>query len=382
MKTSKNSSTISVHGTTRNSEKYGSVVTPIFQASAFLFPFGDEKIKYPRYSNLPNQEEAVSRIVELEGAEDGMLFSSGMGAISTVLLTILKPGDHLIIQDQIYGGTASFVESHFKDLKIEVTSFDFAKNPDFSGVIKNNTKAVYIESPSNPLLKVVDIPAVAELAHKKNLYSIIDNTFASPINQKPIEMGIDIVVHSATKYLNGHSDLNAGIAVGKKEFMKSLKIYARDLGCTTNDSTAYLLTRGMKTLAIRVERQNLNALILAQYLEKHKKISTVNYPGLESHPQHELAKKMMKGFGGMLSIEANLNNDELDKALGKLQYFSRAVSLGGVESLICLPKETSHSYLSKEDRANLGIKDNLIRISVGIEDIEDLISDWEEALAD
>jgi len=266
-------------------------------------------------------------------------------------------------------------------LKIEVSYYDFCSQPDFSKVIKNNTKAIYIESPSNPLLKIIDIPNVAKIAKENKIISIIDNTFATPINQKPIQLGIDIVVHSATKYLNGHSDLIAGFVAGSKEYIKKIRKNSRDLGCTPNDITAYLLARGLKTLAIRVEKHNQNALKLAKYLSEHKRVNVVNYPGLESHPQHELAKKFMKGFGGMLSVEFNMEADELNKRLSKLKFFARAVSLGGVESLLCLPSETSHSYLPKSEREKLGIKDTLVRISTGIEDIDDLITDWDEALS-
>lgn len=381
MKDQKKDSTIVIHGKKSFKDKYGSVTTPIFQSSAYLFPFKDESIKYPRYSNLPNQEEVVARMVELEYGEDGVLFTSGMAAISTTLLTILKPGDHILVQDQIYGGTFSFIENNFHDLKFNWTYFNFGKNDDFTDFIKPNTKAVYIESPSNPLLQVVDIPEIARKARQKNIISIIDNTFATPINQKPITLGIDIVVHSATKYLNGHSDLIAGIVVGKKDFIKQLSKNARNYGCTTNEMTAFLLSRGLKTLAIRIEKQNYNAQKLAEFLEDHKKVEKVYYPGLKSNPRHQLAKSFMNGFGGMLSFEIDKEPEELNNCLSKLKYFTRAVSLGGVESLLCLPCETSHSYLSKEERLKLTIKDNLIRVSVGIEDIDDLIDDWENALS-
>jgi cysteine-S-conjugate beta-lyase len=375
----KKDSTIILHSGEKKNN-LGAVTTPIFQSSAYLYPYNEEAMKYPRYGNLPNQQEVIDKISGLERAEDGVLFSTGMGAVSTSILTLVKPGDHIIVQDQIYGGTTSFIEGLIKDLKIEVTYHDFCSEPDFSRYVKPNTKALYIESPSNPLLKIVDIPQIAKIANEKGIVSIIDNTFASPINQKPITLGVDVVIHSATKYLNGHSDLMAGVVVGKAGLIKKIRKNARDLGCTTNDMTAYFLARGLKTLSVRMERHNKNALALAEYLQIHKKVVCVNYPGLSSHPQHELALKFMLGFGGMFSFELNMNTTELNERLGKLKYFSRAVSLGGVESLICLPSETSHSYLPKEERERLGINDNLIRVSVGIEDIDDLIADWENAL--
>lgn len=377
----KKDSTIVLHSNNKNKNILGAVTTPIFQSSAYLFPFGEDALKYPRYGNLPNQQEVIEKISLLENAEDGVIFSTGMAAISTVFLTIAKPGDNIIVQDQIYGGTTSFLEGLIKELQIDITYHNFCLKPDFSHLIKKNTKAIYIESPSNPLLKIVDIPTIANIANENRIISIIDNTFATPINQKPIELGIDIVLHSATKYLNGHSDLIAGCVVSSKDIIKKIRKNARDLGCTPNDITAFLLDRGLKTLAIRIERHNENALKLANYFYNHNKVSVVNYPGLESHPQHELAKKIMKGFGGMLSIELKMGISELNERLNKLKYFTRAVSLGGVESLLCLPSETSHSYLSKEEREKLGIKDNLVRISVGIEDINDLIEDWEQALS-
>jgi len=374
-------STIVLHSEKTKKNILGAVTTPIFQSSAYLYPFGDESLKYPRYGNLPNQEEVIEKISLLENAEDGVIFATGMAAVSTTILTVVKPGEHIIVQDQIYGGTTSFIEGLLKELKIEITYFDFCSEPDFSKVIKSNTKAIYIESPSNPLLKIIDIPTVAKISKENKIISIIDNTFATPINQKPIQLGIDIVVHSATKYLNGHSDLIAGFVASSKDYIKRIRKNSRDLGCTPNDITAYLLARGLKTLAIRVEKHNQNAIKLAKYLSEHKKVDVVNYPGLESHPQHELAKKFMKGFGGMLSVEFNMDADELNKRLSKLKFFARAVSLGGVESLLCLPSETSHSYLPKSEREKLGIKDTLVRISTGIEDIDDLINDWEEALS-
>jgi cysteine-S-conjugate beta-lyase len=380
MKEKKKDSTTAIHGKKNFKAQYGSITTPIFQSSAYLFPFKGESLKYPRYSNLPNQEEVVDRMVELEEGEGGVLFTSGMAAISTTFLTALKSGDHIIVQDQIYGGTFSFVEDNFTNLGISWTYFDFRKSSDFSEILKPNTKAVYIESPSNPLLQIVNIPEIGKLAKQKKIISIIDNTFATPINQKPLTLGIDVVVHSATKYLNGHSDLIAGIVIGKNDFIKRLRKNARNLGCTTNEMTAFLLSRGLKTLAIRVEKQNHNAQKLAEYLKSHKKIIKVNYPGLDTNPQYHLANSFMKGFGGMLSFEIDLEPEEMNNCLSRLKYFPRAVSLGGVESMLCLPCETSHSYLSKEDRLKLKIKDNLVRVSVGIEDIDDLIIDWKEAL--
>jgi len=378
---SKKDSTIVLHSGKENGNNFGAVTTPIFQSSAYLYPYKDEALKYPRYGNLPNQQEVVDKISALEHAEDGVLFSTGMGAISTVFLTLAKPGDHIIVQDQIYGGTTSFLEGLLKDFKVEVTYHDFCNNPDFTSCVKPNTKALYIESPSNPLLKIVDIPVIAKLAKEKKIISVIDNTFATPVNQKPILLGIDVVVHSATKYLNGHSDLISGFVAGYSDLMKQVRKNARDLGCTPNDLSAFFLARGLKTLSIRMERHNSNAQKLAEFLENHKKVTKINYPGLKSHPQHKLAAGFMKGFGGMLSVEVDMDQKELNEKLAKLNYFKRAVSLGGVESLICLPCETSHSYLPKAEREKLGIKDSLIRVSVGIEDVEDLINDWDEALA-
>jgi len=302
-----------------------------------------------------------------------------MAAISTSLLAFLKAGDHIVVQKIIYGGTYNLIVEEFEKFGISYSFTDGFKAEDFEAKIQENTKVIYIETPSNPLLNITDLKAVADLTKKHGLISMIDNTFASPVNQNPIDFGIDVVIHSATKYMGGHSDICAGAVASTEANMKKIFSLAKNFGGSLSDYTVWLLERSIKTMGIRVRAQNANAQHMAEYLYGHKDISAVYYPGLPSHPDHNIAKKQMKGFGGMLSFELNadFNASKFQKSL---KLIKPAMSLAGVESTVLSPTLTSHSLLSAEERKRQGIADGLIRFSVGIEEPEDLIADLEHAL--
>ena len=350
--------------------------TPIFTSSAYEYLDSETRL-YQRYFNTPNQEAVVKKICELEGAEDGVVFSSGMATISTALLALLNSGDHAVVQDEIYGGSHAFIEDHFKRLGI---SFTFVRMDAqaIEDAITSNTKIIYIESPTNPLLNVVDIRRIAEIGKRRGVLTVIDNTFATPINQNPFSLGIDVIIHSGTKYLGGHSDLYCGVAVTRKDIAARIRKTAANFGGSLNAMSCYLLERSLKTLAIRVERQTINALGIAKFLENHPKVAGVNYPGLESHPGYKIASSQMSGFGAMLSFE--LKDTTAIDFMRRLRIIKPALSLGGVDTTICDPATTSHQKVSGDVRKRLGISANLLRLSVGIESVEDLIEDLQHAL--
>jgi len=359
-------------------DKFKGAVSPLYMTTAYAFEEIDEK-RYPRYFNTPNQQALCKKIAALEHAEAALIFSSGMAAISTALLAFLQKGDHIVLQNTLYGGTTNFINEEFNKFGIEYTFVHGSGIEDFEKAIQLNTKVIYIETPSNPLLTITDLRKVAKLAQERNLVSMIDNTFASPVNQNPIDYGIDIVIHSATKYLGGHSDILAGAVAASEESIDRIFQLGKNLGGTLSDYTVWLLERSIKTLGIRVKTQSENAGKIAAYLSKHKNIGKVYYPGLESHPDHELAKSQMKSFGGMLSFELEEGLDAM--AFQKnLTLIKSVMSLAGVESTIMSPVLTSHALISQEEREKQGIKDELLRLSVGIEDTEDLIDDIENAL--
>jgi len=371
--------TICVHTGTRKDQASRGLNTPIHPSSSFEYLDVPENI-YPRYYNTPNQKAVTEKLCALEGAEDGLLFSSGMAAISSVLLAFLSSGDHAVIQRDIYGGTHHFITADFDRFRIEY-SFVPNQSEDIAAAVRPNTRLIFIESPSNPLLLITDIAAAAEIGRDRNIVTAIDNTFASPINQNPLAMGIDVVVHSATKYLGGHSDLCCGVAVGKAAPVRRIKEAAINLGGSMNALTCYLLERSLKTLSVRVERQNANAMAVAEFLVRHPAIRRVNYPGLETHPGYAIARKQMWGFGGMLSFEVKDTQVTADQFLRRLKLVTPALSLGGVETIICAPAATSHVKLTPAERAELGITDGLLRLSVGIEDADDIMADLAQALS-
>ena len=374
----KQEKTICVHEGEVKDTQFKGAVSPLFLSTSYPYENVDEK-RYPRYLNSPNPQNLARKVAALENAEDALMLSSGMAAISNTILTILKPGEHIILQNQLYGGTAHFITEELKALNIAFDFTDGLDVADLEQLIRPDTKAFYIETPSNPLMQIVDIAGIAAFAQNNGLTSIIDNTFATPINQQPITMGIDIVLHSATKYFGGHSDITAGAVAGKAYTIERIRNKAINLGGNLADFTAWLLERSMKTLSLRVHQQNENAQKVADFLEGHQKIEKVNYPGLISHPQHELAKRQMKGFGGMMSFELaeELNVQDF---LSKLNLIKDSMSLAGVESTILLPSMTSHSLLTAEERKEQGISERLLRFSCGIEDARDLIEELEYAL--
>lgn len=362
--------------------KTNGVNTPIEVSSAFQYLDTDENT-YPRYFNTPNQKVIVEQISRLEGSETGMLFSSGMAAISTTLLTFLQEGDHVIFSGQLYGGTFNLTQKEFPKRGINCTFVPEAEIQAYRDAIQENTKVIYFETPSNPMLSILDIEAIAQLAKDKGIISMIDNTFASPINQNPIHWGVDIVLHSGTKYLGGHSDLCFGAMLSSQKLIDQIYQSAINYGGSLNALDLYLIERSLKTLAVRVKAQNTNALKIAQWLQKHEDIKNVFYPGLETHPRHEIAKKQSAsgGFGGMLAFELEVDDIEVvNQFLLNLNVITPALSLGGVESTITVSAQTSHSKMPKTEREKLGISDSLMRLSVGIEHADDLIQDLEVAL--
>lgn len=374
-------STKSVHSGTAHDPVTRGVCSPLFVSSATAYPNKNGTIFYTRYQSIPNAVAAAKKVAALEGTEDGLIFSSGMAAITTTVLTFLKHGDHAIFTQNIYGGTHKFVTEMLEKFGIDVTVLADTSVSSYKSAIKKNTKLIYMESPSNPLLRITDIRGVVRVAKEHdNILTVIDNTFATPINQNPIALGVDIVIHSATKYLNGHSDLVCGVVVASKSLIEKINQSSKLFGGCLSGQDCYFLERGMKTLALRVKQQNHNAMKIAEYLvNKHPLIKTVHYPGLSSHPDHEIAKQQMRGFGGMLSFDSNLTKEQLMAWINNLEIVQEAVSLGGCETIIIFPAETSHAQLSKEDREKIGISDTLVRMSVGIEDVEDIIADMEQA---
>ena len=368
--------TLCVHEGQIKDPLYNGAVSPLYMATAYSYMKGD---MYPRYFNTPNQVGLSKKISALENSEESLIFGSGMAAISTSLLAFLSSGDHVIFQSDLYGGTRNFATEHLNAYGIEFSFADSTSLNDFETKIKDNTKVIYLESPSNPLMKIIDLKGIAELSKDNSIITMIDNTFASPVNQNPILLGIDIVIHSATKYLGGHSDILAGSVSSSKKNMESVFRVGKSLGGNLSDYTVWLLERSLKTLYVRVEKQNKNANEIANFLQNHECINKVFYPGLENSAFYDLAKNQMKDFTGMLSfeIDKNINRQIFEKNLNLIQP---AISLAGVESTINVPYLTSHKWLPKEEKVKQGISENLIRFSVGIENVNDLKLDITQAL--
>lgn len=370
--------TICTHVGEIKDEQFKGAVSPIYLSSSYEFL--DVAVKrYPRYFNTPNQDYLSKKIAALEGAEAAMIFGSGMAAISHMFFAFLQKGDHLVVQNTLYGGTVNFIKEEFPKYGIEYTFTDGYKAKDFEAVIQPNTKLIHIETPSNPLLTITDIKDVTQLAKSKGILTSIDNTFASPINQKPMEFGVDIVMHSATKYFGGHSDICAGAVASSEEHIERIWNVSKNLGGSLSDMTVWMLERSMKTLGLRIKAQTKNAMKLAKWLDKHQKVSKVYYPGLKSHPEYKLAKSQMNGFGAMLSFELDksLDSEKFQKAL---KLIKSSMSLAGVESTVISPHLTSHALLTEKERNAVGISDQLIRFSVGIEEAKDLKRDIEQAM--
>jgi len=368
--------TRAVHAGTHFDKNTQGTNSPIYTSTAIGYL--DSDVTYPRYFNTENQLSLVAKIAALENAETGLVFSSGMAAITTTLLTFLKAGDHIIFQKGMYGGTSNWCNTELQKFGIEFTIAKENTKSNFENVLQKNTKIIYIETPSNPLLKITDISAAADFARANNLISVIDNTFASPVNQNPIDFGIELIIHSATKYLGGHSDICAGAVLGNKKLISRIKSTALNFGGSLDAQTCYLLERSIKTLFVRVNQQNRNAQEIAEFLEVHPKIKNVFYPGLKTSPDFELAKKQMKGFGGMLSFE--LKSGNVFDFQKNLKLIKPAVSLGGVDTIINAPVLTSHRHIPEKDNLKEGITDKVLRLSVGIENAIDLIEDLQNAL--
>jgi len=334
---------------------------------------------YTRYGN-PTHKQVETIMAALEGGEAALVTSSGMGAIFAAVMTDLANGDHVVAQTNHYSATAKLFRDLLPRWGIDYTLVDQTQTETFPPAIRPNTKLIYIESPSNPLLHLTDIQAVADVARSKGIRTIIDNTFASPVNQTPLKLGIDVVVHSATKFLGGHHDLTAGVIVSSSSYVNAVWDFSIISGSILGPFDGWLLLRGLKTLGLRVEQQNRNALALAQFLESHPKVERVNYPGLESHPQHQLARRQMKGFGGMMSVVLKGDRDAASRLISSLKLAKCAVSLGGVDTLIVHASTMFSHQHSAEQRRAAGITDCLVRISVGIEDERDLIADFAQAL--
>ena len=381
-------STLSVHAGAEPPGDYGPGTTPIYQTTTFQLT--DEVYKgmregrqrdvliYTRYDN-PTVRAVERKIAALEGAEDALVFASGMGAISCALEAFLKTGDRLVCAEDLYGLTRVLVTNRLPSLGIEVELVPTTDNNAWKKALSRPTKAVYCEGISNPLLKIADLEVIANFAHRNGALALIDNTFATPIISRPLELGFDVVLHSGSKYMSGHTDVICGAAAGKKELVN--KIWDRRLigGACMDPHPAYLMERGLKTLALRVERQNQSALTLATWLAKHKKVEWISYPGLENHPQHELAKRQFSASGAMIAFALETDAHAL-KVLRKLKLIREATSLGGVESVVSMPMNTSHARMSETELRATGIRAGMIRLSIGIEDVEDLQEDIEQAL--
>ena len=371
-----NKSTKCVHSGNLIDEKYHGNISPLYPSITYDFIKSDV---YPRYFNSPNQIGVAKKISDLENAELSLLFGSGLGAISSSMFSFLKKGDHVILQDSLYGGTINFVNTEFNKFGIEYSYVDINDTGKLNSSVKKKSKIIYIESPSNPLLNITNLIEISDFAKSNSLISMIDNTFASPINQNPLDFGIDLVIHSATKYLGGHSDILAGSVSGKSSYIDKIKNSGLNFGANISEYSAWLLERSIKTLSLRVNSQNNNALKIAKFLTSNNKVEKVYYPGLKSHKNHDIAKKQMYGFGGMLSFELKANIDPI-KFVQDLKIIKPTMSLAGVESTITSPALSSHKKMDPEIRRALGISDNLLRFSVGIENFEDLVLDLDKSL--
>lgn len=370
--------TICTHIGEIKDEQFKGAISPIYLSSSYEFLDVDVK-RYPRYFNTPNQEFLAKKIAALEHTEAAMIFGSGMAAISTMFLAFLKQGDHLVVQNTLYGGTVNFIKEEFPKYGIEYTFTKGYNIKDFEKAIQENTKLIHIETPSNPLMTITDIKALATLGKTKNILTSIDNTFASPVNQTPMDLGIDMVMHSATKYFGGHSDLCAGAVASTNVHIERIWNVGKNLGGSLSDMTVWMLERSMKTLGLRVKAQTKNAKKLAKWLEKHPKVSKVYYPGLKSNPEYKLAKSQMSGFGAMMSFELSEDLDAL-RFQRQLKLIKPSMSLAGIESTMLSPYLASHALLTQEERDAVGISNQLIRFSVGIEETIDLKKDIEQAI--
>ena len=374
-------STVAVHGGTDHGSANAPVAAGLVQSVNFVQEIGTgEGLRYTRYGNTPNAELVQRRLALLEGAEDALVLASGMGATACALLALLRPGDHLLASKWIYGGTHRLLTQEFTAMGIDVTLVDPMETRAWRRRLRRETRAIFVESPVNPTCRVLDLRPISYLTQEVGLALVVDSTFASPVNFRPLEYGADVVIHSATKYLNGHHDVLAGAVMGTGPYVEEVRQKMMVWGQAPDPFACWLLERGIKTLDVRVRRQNENGMRVAEWCEGRKEIRKVHYPGLASHPDHAVAAETLDGFGGMLAIELAGGAKATDRFLRRLRLFSHAPSLGGVDSLIIEPRFTSHAAMTSDERAAIGIPDGFLRMSVGVEDAADLIADLEHAL--
>ncbi|HEY0969992.1 MAG TPA: PLP-dependent aspartate aminotransferase family protein [Gemmatimonadales bacterium] len=375
-------STIALHGGSEPAAAGSPVVQPLFQSVNYVQEFGtDEGLRYSRYGNTPNVELLQRRLALLEGSEAALLLASGMGATACALLALLRPGDHLLTSGWIYGGTRRLFCEEFRQLGIEVTLVDPMEMRGWRRAATSRTRAIFVENPVNPTCRVLDLRTVAGLARELGVALVVDSTFASPVNFRPIEHGADVVIQSATKYLNGHHDVLGGAVMGSASFIEEVRRKMILWGQAPDPFAAWLLERGIKTLDVRVRRQNENALRLAQWCESRPEFARVHYPGLPSHPDHGLATQLLDGYGGMLAVELAGGGEAADRFVRGLRLVRYAASLGGVDTLLSEPRYSSHAHMTSDERAGIGVPDGFLRVSVGLENPDDLIADFERALA-
>ena len=375
-------STLAIHGGSERPEPDTPVVQPLVQSVNFIQQFGTaEGLRYPRYGNTPNAEAVQRRLALLEGAESALLLGSGMGATACALIALLRPGDHLVCSHWIYGGTHRLVTQEFATLGIDVTLIDPTETRGWRRRLRKETRALFLESPVNPTCRVLDLAPVSHIAKEEGLALVVDSTFASPVNFRPIEHGADVVIHSTTKYLNGHHDVLGGAVLGTASYIEEVRQKMIIWGQAPDPFACWLLERGLKTLDVRVKRHNENAMQVAEWCASRKEFKRVHYPGLAAHPDHAIARQQMDGFGGMMAVELAGGARGADKMIKRLTLFKHAPSLGGVDSLVSEPRHTSHAHMTSAERAKLGIPDGFLRLSIGIEDADDLIADLTQAVS-
>jgi cystathionine beta-lyase len=374
-------STTAIHGGAPLRGPGMGVTTPLVQSVNYVQePGTSEGLLYTRYGNTPNAVVVQKRLAMLEGAESALVLSSGMGATACAMLALLRPGDHLISSSWIYGGTRRLFTEDIMGMGIDVTFVNPLEPRGWRKALKKNTRVIFLESPVNPTCRVIELNSLQSLAHNEGIALVVDSTFASPVNFRPIEHGVDVVIHSATKYLNGHHDILAGVVCGSEPFIDEVRRKMTVWGQAPDPFACWLLERGLKTIDVRVKRQNESAMRIAEWCSKRPEIAKVHYPGLPDHPDHEIAKTLLDGFGGMLAIELKGGGPAAVKFVRKLQVFTYAASLGGVDSLMIEPRYSSHEHMTPEEREKIGIPDGFLRVSIGLENAEDLIADIEQAL--
>jgi cystathionine beta-lyase/cystathionine gamma-synthase len=373
--------TLAIHGASARPKPGESVSPAMVQGVNFVQEFGTEDgLRYTRYGNVPNADIVQQKVAKIEGAEAALVLSSGMGATACALLALLRPGDHVVASGWIYGGTHRLLNEELRTMGVDVTFIDPAEPRMWRRSMRKETRAIFVETPVNPTCRLIDLKPLTALARQQGVALMVDSTFASPVNFRPLEHGADVVIHSATKYLNGHHDILGGVVAGTSSYIEEVRQKMMVWGQAPDPFACWLLDRGIKTLSVRVRQANENALRIAQHFDKHASVAKVHYPGLKSHPDHALAARILDGFGGMMAIELAGGGKAADKFLRRLKLFTHAASLGGVDSLVIEPRFSSHARLTPEERKRIGIPDGFIRMSVGIEDVDDLIEDIEQAL--